>query len=80
MKAIPKRIFQMLGLKNLTGLAKMKIPAKRRATKTPKNTSLIIIFGQQDTSTMYMIPRQNPNRRDSMIKSIEFRIELLVEI
>ena len=70
----------MFGLKNLTGLARIKIPAKSSAKKTPKNTSLIIILGQQDTKTKYMIPKQNPKRRDKRIKSIEFRIELLVEI
>lgn len=51
-KATAKRIFHTFGVKNWTGLARIKIPANINAMKTPTKTSRIMGLGQQVTIAM----------------------------
>jgi len=79
-RAIPNKIFHTLGLKKVTGLANIRIPANNRRMNAPTNTNLSIAFGKQATKTIYMIPRQSPKINDSHITSSEFKIEFFIEI
>lgn len=79
-RATASRIFHTLGLKKLTGLARIKMPANINSRNSPTKTSLIMSFGQQVTITIQMMPKQRPKSSESKMTSIEFRIEFLIEI
>lgn len=71
-------MFQPLGLKKWTGLAKMIIPAMMRRMKAVMKTRYVIILGQTNTKTTYIRPIRKPIRRESRITSKELRREFFV--